>query len=100
MGYDQAVRFFNPGKEQYDPDKGQMIREKEDKGTRMCRVNDLTSDRRNELFGRIDVRALSIYHQGNPIDALMVTVDGVDYHVTTSRKLRAKATYIVTEKKI
>lgn len=100
MRYDENVYFFSRSERKYNPDTGQMDDIEEDLGMKRCSVNDLSTERTTQLFGRSNVGAISIHHQGEVVQADRVKWREKVYYISSKRRLRNKASYIATESRL
>lgn len=101
MRYDTKVKFVHQaGGPVYDPSSGKMVAQNPVIMSRFCRIYDLSTERKLELYGRADVSAMTLYHQGPPLEAETVSFGGRDYTITSRRKVRGKASYSVKEAKL
>lgn len=88
-----TLRVTGEGKK-YDPVTGEWVIIEADTEARNCWAYDMTTQQTIELYGRQDVQGITISHQGKPINAESVEINGRSYKITSSRQLRRLATYI------
>lgn len=99
MRYDMKAVFYRIGPEKYDPNTGSMTATEAVVGSKMCSIYDLSSTERITLLGRMDVKGLTLHHQGHVIAADAVLVGSKRYWVRSSRSLNHKASYVLEEAK-
>ena len=101
MRYVTKVVFVQKGQgERYDPIAGEFLPDEEKQTIKPCRVYDLAVKRTLEIYGRTNVRAWVVIHQGASIPADTVKIGSKFYHVSSRREVRGKASYIVSESKV
>lgn len=91
--------------ERYDPSLGRIVTPEAQKLEKSCYVYDLSTSLKLELYGRANVKALTLYHQGKVIDRadrleVLVGPFRGKYQITSRRQLMGKASYIVSEVKL
>ena len=96
MRYDRQATFNLrvEGEPQYDPVTGEWDDPTTLTATRMVWCYDMRLKEVLEIFGRQDVRGITLSHQGEALEADTVELDGVTYKITATRQLRNKATYV------
>lgn len=101
MRYDTKVIFSEPSPGSgYNPDTGMIEALPGVQHEQMCRVYDLSTERKLQVYGRANVRAVTIYHLGESLDkATSAVIGGIAYHITDRRQVRGKASYICEEAK-
>jgi hypothetical protein len=98
LRFDRIIAFITKeATGEYDPDLGEYKDAEEESEIRICHVHDLKTERTLQVFGRADVQALEVIHQGEVVDAKTARLDGKEYHVISKRQLRGKASYIFRE---
>lgn len=92
LGVNDPKKIFNPITGNYEV--GSRITE-----TLLANVNDLGSEKKNLLFGTLEVDAKTVRFNRKPKVAFdYLVIDGVEYNITSRRDLRRKMTVIVSEK--
>ena len=96
MRYDRLATFNLrvDNEPQYDPVTGEWDDPTDSTAERMVWCYDMRLKEVLEIFGRQDVRGITLSHQGEALDAETVELDGVTYKITGVRQLRNKATYV------
>lgn len=96
MRFSTEVTFTILGGAQYNADTGKAATI-ESVVVMPCHVQDLSDQRKLEIFGRVNVAAYEIYHRGSVIEANTAEVAGVVLHVTSRLQVRGKAVYTASE---
>lgn len=98
MRYDKRVVFNESSETAYDPELGEKGSKPTTGMVMYCSVSDLGAERKQELFGRIDLNAVMVHHLGNLIvDADYITISGKQFHITSGRQVQGKCSYIAKE---
>lgn len=99
--------FFNvdDGEPKYNPATGKYDKPSSTQIEKNCYVYDLASSRKLELYGRMNVRGLVIYHMGSLVpDAVTVEIKTGPFkgrfYINDRRQVMQKATYVVSEVKL
>ncbi len=98
MRYDTKVQFLKgEGEKVYDPDEGKYITTEPVTIDKPCHVHDLSTEKVVQIYGKSDVSAVSIHHQGNAVNAEKAKIKDKTYLITKTINLRNKASYIASE---
>lgn len=102
MRFEKNVIFRDPSLgSAYNPDTGKMENSPGLEYQRMCRVYDLSTERKLQVYGRANIKAIACYHLGPLLEkATLAVVGKVAYHITDRRQVRGKASYICEEAKV
>lgn len=93
MRLNDRVIIVRAGDDIYDPLTGNMIPGEERREIFAARVNDMSDERMNFLFGKLKAQAYTIEFLGRePDEGSYVEIANKPYQIVRSRRLRNKST--------
>lgn len=96
MRFDKKVVFVKKGNESYNPNTGEM-ESKDLRDERYVSLRSVGVDEKNEILGKIDLKAYSLVLKGRGKDYDYVLIDGANFKVLSKEEFRNKTGYIVGE---
>lgn len=93
MRLNHRVTIVSVEEEVFNPSTGNMEPGEERRDIFPARINDMSDERMNFLFGKMKSQAYTIEFLGRePKDCSYVEIDGKPFQITRSRRLRNKST--------
>lgn len=93
MRLNHRVTIVRVGEDKFNPETGNMDSVEEKRTIFAARINDMSDERMNFLFGKMKSQAYTIEFLGRePEEGSYVEIDGKPFQITRSRRLRNKST--------
>lgn len=97
MRYDTRAIFSQSIDAGYNPVSGEKDKKLVRAFEMYVSVSDYGTERKLQMFGRTDLNAIMVHHQGSLIDADYITIKGKAYHIEHGRQVQGKSAYVATE---